>query len=517
MNKLDMKSENIVDDNIEYIKEKFPNVVVEGEKGYAIDFNALKQELSDVIVDEAKEKYQLTWPGKKEAVVTANTPTTNTLRPVREKSVNFDTTENVYIEGDNLEALKILQESYLGKIKCIYIDPPYNTGNDFIYKDNFNKDANQELIDSGQMDEEGNRLVANNHSNGKFHSNWLSMMYPRLKLARNLLTEDGVIFISIDCHELTNLIKLCDDIYGESNRLGIISVINNMKGRSDSTYFATCNEFLLCYAKSENFTTISGLKIESDEIDENYIFEDEISKYKPIGFRKTGNGWKREDRPYMFYPIIEKDGEFNTVLIDEYRRIYNSNANTFNDEYIKSLKEKYTKQGYNFILPQDENGNFGRWRWGLETFYEEKNINLVLNSNGKICTKMRATIEDGSIRTKSAKTLWYKPEYDTGSGAKVLDSLFDNKKIFDNPKSLLFIMDILKISINKYDIILDFFSGSATVSHAVMQLNAEDNGNRKYIMVQLPEQCNEKSEAYKNGYKTICDIGEERIRRAAKK
>lgn len=200
MNKLDMKSENIVDDNIEYIKEKFPNVVVEGEKGYAIDFNALKQELSDVIVDEAKEKYQLTWPGKKEAVVTANTPTTNTLRPVREKSVNFDTTENVYIEGDNLEALKILQESYLGKIKCIYIDPPYNTGNDFIYKDNFNKDANQELIDSGQMDEEGNRLVANNQSNGKFHSNWLSMMYPRLKLARNLLTDDGVIFISIDDH-----------------------------------------------------------------------------------------------------------------------------------------------------------------------------------------------------------------------------------------------------------------------------------------------------------------------------
>ena len=517
MNKLDMKSENIIDDNIEYIREKFPNVVVESEKGYAIDFNVLKQELSDVIVDETKEKYQLTWPGKKEAIVTANTPTTKTLRPVREKSVNFDTTENIYIEGDNLEALKILQESYLGKIKCIYIDPPYNTGNDFIYKDKFNKDSNHELLDSGQIDEDGNRLITNTHSNGKFHSDWLSMMYPRLKLARNLLSNDGVIFISIDCHELTNLIKICDDIFGESNRLGIISVINNMKGRSDSTYFATCNEFLLCYAKSENFSSISGLKIESDEIDDDYKFEDEISKYKPIGFRKTGNGWKREDRPYMFYPIIEKNGEFNTVLIDEYHRIYNSNTNTFNDEYIKFLKEKYTKQGYNFILPQDENGNFGRWRWGLETFYEEKDINLALNPNGKICTKMRATIEDGSVRTKSAKTLWYKPEYDTGSGAKVLNSLFDNKKMFDNPKSLLFIMDILKIAIDKDDLILDFFSGSATVSHAVMQLNAEDNGHRKFIMIQLPEICNESSEAYINGYKTICDLGEERIRRAAKK
>ena len=204
MNKLDMKSENIIDDNIEYIREKFPNVVVESEKGYAIDFNVLKQELSDVIVDETKEKYQLTWPGKKEAIVTANTPTTKTLRPVREKSVNFDTTENIYIEGDNLEALKILQESYLGKIKCIYIDPPYNTGNDFIYKDKFNKDSNHELLDSGQIDEDGNRLITNTHSNGKFHSDWLSMMYPRLKLARNLLSNDGVIFISIDCHELTN-------------------------------------------------------------------------------------------------------------------------------------------------------------------------------------------------------------------------------------------------------------------------------------------------------------------------
>ena len=207
MNKLNMQSENIVDNNIKYIREKFPNVVVESENGYALDFNVLKQELSDVIVDETKEKYQLTWPGKKEAIVTANTPTTNTLRPVREKSVNFDTTENIYIEGDNLEALKILQESYLGKIKCIYIDPPYNTGNDFIYNDNFNKDSNQELLDSGQIDEDGNRLIANSQSAGRFHSNWLSMMYPRLKLARNLLSKDGVILISIDDNELYNLKK----------------------------------------------------------------------------------------------------------------------------------------------------------------------------------------------------------------------------------------------------------------------------------------------------------------------
>ena len=517
MNKLDMESKNIVNENIQKISELFPNVIVESDTGKTIDFELLKQELSKDIVEGIKEKYQLTWPGKKEAIVNANTPSKNTLRPVKEKSVNFDTTQNIYIEGDNLEVLKILQESYLNKIKCIYIDPPYNTGNDFIYNDKFKKDIDEELLESGQVDEEGNRMVTNNQSNGRFHSDWLSMIFSRLKLARNLLSDSGIIFVSIDSNELVNLVKILDMIFGESNKLGIISTINNLKGRSDSEFFATCNEFLVVYAKNREKASIKGFEIDNEEIDNDYKYEDEISKYKPIGFRKTGNGWKREDRPYMYYPVIEKNGIYNTVSKGEYYKIYDVNQKVFDDEFVSKLKEKYEKQGYKFILPEDENGNCGRWRWGIETFYAEKDINLCFNNSGSLCTKMRATIENGSIRMKSAKTLWYKPEYDTGTGSKIFKNIFENQNYFDNPKSLLYIYDILKICSENNDIVLDFFSGSATTAHAVMQLNSEDNGNRKYIMVQLPEKCEENSEAYRNGYKTICEIGEERIRRAGAK
>lgn len=517
MNKLDMESKDIVKDNLEYIKERFPEAITEENGELRINPDSLIQSLSSVIIDDKKEKYELTWPGKKQAIVEGNTRTTKTLRPLKDKSVDFDKTENIYIEGDNLEALKILQESYLNKIKCIYIDPPYNTGNDFIYNDNFDKSTKEELVESGQIDELGNRLVTNNTSNGRFHSDWLSMMYSRLKLARNLLTKDGLIFISIDANEVVNLVKICDMIFGESNRLGIISTVNNLKGRSDSEFFATCNEFLVVYCKNKNEASIKGFEIESEEIDNDYKFEDEISKYKPVGFRKTGNGWKREDRPYMYYPVLEKNGCFDTVEMDEYKKIYNPSTNSFDDELVDKLRNKYEELGYNFILPKDENGNLGRWRWGLETFFAEKDINLVLNNSGSLCTKMRATIEDGSVRMKSAKTLWYKPEYDTGSGSKILKNLFNGKDYFDNPKSLIYINDILKICTSDNDIILDFFSGSATTAHSVLNLNSIDKKNRQFIMIQLPELCNENSEAYKDGYRTICDIGEERIRRAAKK
>lgn len=517
MNKLDMESKDIVKDNLEYIKERFPEAITEENGELRINPDSLIQSLSSVVIDDKKEKYELTWPGKKQAIVEANTRTTKTLRPLKDKSIDFDKTENIYIEGDNLEALKILQESYLNKIKCIYIDPPYNTGNDFIYNDNFDKSTKEELIESGQIDELGNRLVTNNTSNGRFHSDWLSMMYSRLKLARNLLTKDGLIFISIDANEVVNLVKICDMIFGESNRLGIISTVNNLKGRSDSEFFATCNEFLVVYCKNKNEASIKGFEIESEEIDNDYKFEDEISKYKPVGFRKTGNGWKREDRPYMYYPVLEKNGCFDTVEMDEYKKIYNPSTNSFDDELVDKLRNKYEELGYNFILPKDENGNLGRWRWGLETFFAEKDINLVLNNSGSLCTKMRATIEDGSVRMKSAKTLWYKPEYDTGSGSKILKNLFNGKDYFDNPKSLIYINDILKICTSDNDIILDFFSGSATTAHSVLNLNSIDKKNRQFIMIQLPELCNENSEAYKDGYRTICDIGEERIRRAAKK
>jgi type III restriction-modification system ecoPI, modification subunit len=514
-----MESKNIVNENIEKISELFPNVIVESNTGKTIDFDLLRQELSNDIVEGTKEKYQLTWPGKKEAMVHSNIPSKSTLRPVKEKSVDFDNTQNIYIEGDNLEVLKILQESYLNKIKCIYIDPPYNTGNDFIYNDKFKKDIDEELLESGQIDEEGNRMVTNNQSNGRFHSDWLSMMFSRLKLVRNLLSDSGIIFVSIDSNELVNLVKILDMIFGESNKLGIISTINNLKGRSDSEFFATCNEFLVVYAKNKEKASIKGFEIDNEEIDNDYKYEDEISKYKPVGFRKTGNGWKREERPYMYmyYPVIEKNGIYNTVSKEEYYKIYDVNKKVFDDEFVNKLKEKYEKQGYKFILPEDENGNCGRWRWGIETFYAEKDINLCFNNAGSLCTKMRATIENGSIRMKSAKTLWYKPEYDTGTGSKILKNVFENQNYFDNPKSLIYIYDILKICLENNDIVLDFFSGSATTAHAVMQLNSEDNGNIKYIMAQLPEKCDENSEAYRNGYKTICEIGEERIRRAGAK
>lgn len=523
-----LESKDITDENIKKILDLFPNVATEakdenGELRTAIDFDKLKQELSKDVVD-GEECYDFTWVGKKEAMFEANRPIRKTLRPDRDSSVEWENTQNIYIEGDNLDALKLLQESYLGKIKMIYIDPPYNTGKDFVYRDNFHKNNEDNDKDINYKNDEAeinfsksNELFLNTESNGRFHSDWCSMIYSRLKLARNLLSDDGVIFISIDDNEVRNLKNICDEIYGEINNIGLISTINNLKSRSDSEFFATCNEFLLVYAKNKFSALISGFDIEEEEVDKDYKFQDEISKWKPVGFRKTGNGWKREDRPYMYYPVLYKDGNFTTVSKEEYNKIYSTKNNEFDDNYVELLQKKYEELGYYFILPKDEKGAYGRWRWGVDTFFREKDINLTLNTSNTICTKMRATIEDGSVRIKSAKTLWYKPEYDTGSGTRVLKTLFNKKDLFDNPKSFTYIFDILKISVNKNDIILDFFSGSATTAHACMQLNAEDGGNRKFIMVQLPEKTDEKSEAFKAGYKNICEIGEERIRRAGKK
>lgn len=501
MNKLDMKSINITDNNIDKIGELFPNVIVESDKGRTIDFDLLKQELSKDIIEGNKEKYQLTWPGKKEAILTANTPTKKTLIPLKEKSVDFDNTENIYIEGDNLEALKILQESYLNKIKCIYIDPPYNTGNDFIYKDNFKKSTNEELLESGQIDEEGNRLVSNNTSNGKFHSDWLSMMYPRIKLARNLLTDDGVIFISIDDNEQSNLKKMCDEIFGESNYVNCITWISNITGRQISGQGAAKTwESILVYAKNREYisTFIVDIKFAKSKMPDTYK-----------GFDKK----------------IEKDkyGEF--TIGDT---LYNHNRK-FNEETRKNLvfsiyyNEKTgeiipdnigcNKKGFFEIKPH-ENGDgvhkYHAWRWSKEKIKEEYyNLIVLPNSNNgyEIYTKIR------NFETTALKDLVTNIQ----NGDNEVQKLFLGKKYFDYPKSV----DLVKVITNclnfKKGFILDFFSGSATTAHSVMKLNAEDNGNRKFIMVQLPEICNENTEAYKNGYKTICDIGEERIRRAAKK
>ena len=463
MNKLDMKSEDIVSDNIEYIKNRFPNTIVEGEQGYAIDFEELKQELSSSLIEGQKEKYQLTWPGKKESIVLANTPTTKTLRPIREKSVDFDKTENIYIEGDNLDALKILQESYLGKIKCIYIDPPYNTGHDFIYNDNYSKEMNRELIESGQIDEYGNRLITNNESNGKFHSDWLSMMYSRLKLARNLLSKNGVIFISIDDNEVDNLKKICNEIFGEYNFIAQCVRKRRDSQANLSKNISSIHEYILIYARNNNGEILNRVSANIN-----------INEYKNPDNDPRG--------PYKTMPCTNKGGSIYTIK---------------------------TPSGIEITE---------EWRFKKDTYNKLYNDNrIIFPRNGEGKPRYKLILSEKKADGQLANT-WLDKIASNQQASRELKELFGNV-VFDAPKPVNLITYCLELgkANNNDSIILDFFSGSATTAHAVMKLNAEDGGNRKFILVQLPEECEENSAAYKNGYKTICDIGEERIRRAAKK
>ena len=467
MNKLDMESKNIVNENIQKIFELFPNVIVESNYGKTIDFELLKQELSKDIVEGIKEKYQLTWPGKKEAIVNANTPSKSTLRPVKEKSIDFDNTQNIYIEGDNLEVLKILQESYLNKIKCIYIDPPYNTGNDFIYNDKFKKDIDEELVESGQIDEKGNRMVTNNQSNGRFHSDWLSMMYPRLKLARNLLTDDGVIFISIDNNEIDNLLKISEEIFNKRN---IEIFIWKKKGGAGNTekIIGVLTEYIVCCFKNKKPRSFNYQKINRE-----YSYSDENGKYNLVSIEKTNLGIY--ERKTMQFEIVDPE-----------------------------TKNKF--------LP----GENMRWTLGYEKVQKLIKDNKLFFDYKNKKVKLIKREEDYEASENVYYNL-FENEGTLSTAKKNLELLFGNKEILDTPKPLELLRKILQISSKENSIILDFFSGSATTAHAVMQLNSEDDGNRKYIMVQLPEKCEENSEAYRNGYKTICEIGEERIRRAGKK
>lgn len=491
MNHLKMHSLNKIDENIAKIATLFQNCVTEakdenGEIIHKIDFDMLKQELSSTLVDGREERYQFTWPDKRQAILTANAPIDKTLRPCREESVDFDNTQNLYIEGDNLEVLKLLQETYLGKIKMIYIDPPYNTGNDFVYEDDFAQSADEYMANSGQTDEEGNRLVANTESNGRFHTDWLNMMYPRLKLARDLLSDDGVIFISIDDNEVDNLKKVCDEVFGESNFVAILNW-RRSGGRQDSKYYAIIHEYILCYAKDiSNFE--AGEEIKTGEVFSKYD-EEKKRFYKTQLLRKWGSNSLRENRPNLYYPIKAPDGT------DVYPTIY----------------EEDKSSALEFVEIQ------GRWRWGasnLANAQKEGRIEFQKNKWGKWIAyeKIFAPLE-GEENTKKYTT-WID---DVGNGTDVIKKLF-GKVCFDYSKSPELISRFLKMAnLEADDIILDFFSGSATTAHAVMQLNAEDGGNRKFIMVQLPELCDEKSEAFKAGYKNICEIGKERIRRAGKK
>lgn len=464
MEHLNMQSMDKVAANVAKIRELFPNCVTErinseGELEHAIDFDMLKQELSDHVVDGLQERYQFTWPDKRKAILAANAPINKTLRPCREESVNFDNTENLYIEGDNLEVLKLLQETYLGKVKMIYIDPPYNTGNDFVYEDDFKQSADEYIDNSGQLDDEGNRLVTNTESNGRFHTDWLNMIYSRLKLAKDLLRDDGVIFISIGDDEESNLIKCCDEIFGESNFVASICHKHRASVSNDRIISENHNH-LLFYCKNIISVFKQHKLIGEDPVLEGFNLSDKRGMYKltPV----DGPGGEKKGNPY-----------------------------------------------YEFL------GVIGYWRYSKETMQKKYDEGLIVRTANGLQQKYYL---DQAKNSRKTVTTWWDNDFLTSSATKQLVDLM-GAKTFDNPKNVNLVLRCLKM-ITKFDdkaLIIDFFSGSATTAHAVMQLNAEDGGKRKFIMVQLPEECAENSEAYKAGYKNICEIGKERIRRAGQK
>ena len=495
MEHLNMQSMDKVAANVAKIRELFPNCVTErinneGKLEHAIDFDMLKQELSDHVVDGLQERYQFTWPDKRKAILAANAPINKTLRPCREESVDFDNTENLYIEGDNLEVLKLLQETYLGKVKMIYIDPPYNTGNDFVYRDEFKQDASEYKDNSGQYDEEGNQMVTNTESNGRFHTDWLNMMYPRLKLAKDLLSDDGVIFISIDDNEVESLRKICDEIFGERNFIGVF-VINSTPNARDYGHIGKMHEYALFYSKDVLYTKTNMLP----EIDKKFKYKDSQGEYNIHPLYNSNEAFTNKNRPNLFYPFY--------IYLDE----------PLENGFFKIGLEKKTNSIELYPPKSQKNNVQFVWRWGKEKAKENLNKEIIgyktSDKEYRIVQKMRHS-------EKIIRSLLNETKYSSRRGTAEVENIMEGK-IFMFPKPISLLEDFCLTGSNSTDIILDFFSGSATTAHAVMQLNAEDGGKRKFIMVQLPEVCDENSEAYKAGYKTICEIGKERIRRAGQK
>lgn len=474
MDKLRMQTLDGVQDNIDKIAALFPNCITErkdaeGKVTLAIDFDKLRQELSSEIVEGREERYQFTWPDKKKAILLANSPINATLRPCREESVDFDNTQNLYIEGDNLDVLKCLKETYLGKVKMIYIDPPYNTGNDFVYEDNFAESTSEYLANSGQYDEQGNRLVNNTESNGRFHTDWLNMIYPRLKVARELLTEDGVIFISVDDNEVENLKIVCNEIFGESNFVATCVWKRRASSAMDRSNCSMDHEYVLSYQKG-SLLAFNG--IEKDY--KGYSNPDN----DPRGPWTTGDltvGMTGDMRPNQYYDLV--DPSTGKIYKPNYNRVWS---------YIPESMQKLIEEN-RIVFPEDTNQRPMKKRFASE---------LIANVN-----PFSTWMSEIGMNTE---------------GTRVLNSLL-GASMFNYSKPITLCTNLLKQVSHKNAIILDFFSGSATTAHAVMQLNAEDGGNRKFIMVQLPEITDKNSEAYKAGYNTICEIGKERIRRAGKK
>ena len=476
MDKLKMQTANKADENYRKLAELFPNAVTEtidenGEVVRAIDKDVLMQEIAVKVVDGREERYQFTWPDKKKSVLLANAPISKTLRPCREESVDFDNTENLYIEGDNLEVLKLLQETYLGKIKMIYIDPPYNTGNDFVYEDDFAQSTEEYLANSGQFDEDGNRMVQNTESNGRFHTDWLNMIYPRLRLAKDLLTNDGVIFISIDENEMENLRKICDEVFGENNFIGQF-VWQRRTSPDMRKLVSTAHDYIVTYGRNaENLSkTINKVRLAEKDAS-NYSNPDNDPRGPWASSDFTAQGF----RPNQMYEITTPGGAKYTPP---------------EGRCWKNIESEFLKQC--------EEGRmwFGRDGMGIprrKTYLSER-------------------------EGKNVWTWW--PNSEVGHSQEAtqeVKNLFDGHAYFDYPKPVRLLKKIIQIGTHENSLVLDFFSGSATTAHAMMRLNFEDNGNRKFILVQLPELTDSGSDAHKAGYKNICEIGKERIRRAGAK
>lgn len=484
MNKLRMQTANKADENFKKLAEMFPNAVTEaidenGKVVRAIDKDVLMQEISCKVVDGNEERYQFTWPDKKKSVLLANAPINKTLRPCREESVDFDNTENLYIEGDNLEVLKLLQETYLGKIKMIYIDPPYNTGNDFVYEDDFAQSTEEYLENSGQFDEDGNRLVKNLDSNGRFHTDWLNMIYSRLKLAKDLLADDGVIFISIDDNEVENLLKCCGEVFGDCNFVAQIPW-RKRTAKSDVPFGVSQDyEYIICFAKSSNFSA-------SVEGKERKYYETPDFAGRPWRVHDLTKQTTASERPNSYFTIVNpKTGEQYPANSN---RTWAITEDTFRTYYAENR----------IVFPGDY--DFLSIQKPVLRYWKEDDMKKAGDKFGKV-----------AVSTKLPDNIGMSQD-----GTKEITSLLGTK-VFSFPKPSALIKYLISTSTEKNVLVLDFFSGSATTAHAVMQLNAEDGGHRKFIMVQLPEETDEKSEAYKAGYKNICEIGKERIRRAAKK
>ena len=512
MDKLRMQTANKADENFRKLAAMFPNAVTEtinenGEVVRAIDKDVLMQEIACTVVDGNEERYQFTWPDKKKSVLLANAPINKTLRPVREDetvptgadsegkpycssgSVNFDTTENLYIEGDNLEVLKLLQETYLGKIKMIYIDPPYNTGSDLVYNDDFSKSTTEYIASSGYLDEDGNRLVENLESNGRYHTDWLNMIYSRLRLAKDLLATNGVIFVSLDDNESANLKKICDEVFGAVNFIGQITVVGNPRGR-DYGGVARMHDYLFVYKKSPE--AVINLIEDSEN---SFKMFDSLVGFELRELRNRNIKFNKENRPNLYYPFY-----INPATEDEHGL------------HEISLEPK---DGWIELYPLESQGVNTVWRWGKQKSQENLNANIkakpMRNGSYMIVEKYR----EGRMM---ARSVWWDKDTNTEKGTLLVKELMEGK-VFDYPKPVEMLMKTIEMGTDSDEgaYVLDFFSGSGTTAHAVMQLNAEDGGNRKFIMVQLPERTDEKSEAYKAGYKNICEIGKERIRRAGRK